>query len=127
MCWISTHSNNEWWISIQLYWFSKLKQLGTRNDEITYNRDATTRILRNNDDFRLPTYKKTYTQNSMWYDGLKLFNELTSAMKEERNLEKFRETIFIWLKQRFPVTWIKSLVYYQIYLNKIKSLCDTLK
>jgi hypothetical protein len=71
------------------------------NDEITYNRDATTRILRNKDDFRLPTYKKRYTQNSMWYDGLKLFNELTPAMKEKRNLKRFKETIFIWLKQRF--------------------------
>jgi hypothetical protein len=71
------------------------------NDEITYNRVATTRILRNKDDFRLPTYKKRYTQNSMWYDGLKLFNELTPAMKEERNLKRFKETIFIWLKQRF--------------------------
>jgi hypothetical protein len=30
------------------------------NDEITYNREATTRILRNRDDFRLPTYKNTY-------------------------------------------------------------------
>jgi hypothetical protein len=55
--------------------------VGTRIfDEIIYNRDATTSILRNKDDFRLPTYKKTYTQNSMWYDGLKLFNELTPAM-----------------------------------------------
>jgi hypothetical protein len=77
------------------------------NDEITYNREATTRILRNRDDFRLPTNKKTYTQNSMWYDGLKLFNELTPAMKkEERNLERFKEAIFIWLKQRFPVVCI---------------------
>jgi hypothetical protein len=59
------------------------------NDEITYNRDAPTRILWNKDDFRLPTYKKTYTHNSMWYDGLKLFNELTPAMMEDRNLERF--------------------------------------
>jgi hypothetical protein len=50
------------------------------NDEITYNSDATTSILRNKDDFRLPTYKKTYTQNSMWYDGFELFNELTPAI-----------------------------------------------
>jgi hypothetical protein len=65
------------------------------NDEITYNRDAITRILRNKDDYRLPTYKKTYKQNSMWYDGLKLFNEITPAMKEEQNLGRFKDTIFI--------------------------------
>jgi hypothetical protein len=56
------------------------------NDEITYNRVAKTRILRNKNDFKLPTYKRTYKQNSICYDGLKLFNELTPAMKEERNL-----------------------------------------
>jgi hypothetical protein len=73
------------------------------NDEITYNRDATTRTLRNTDDFRLPTYTKTYTQNSMWYDGLKLFNELMPEVKQEQNLEKFKRSIFSWIKQRFPV------------------------
>jgi hypothetical protein len=41
------------------------------NDEITYNRDATKRILRNKDDFR---YKKTYTPNSMWDDGIISFS-----------------------------------------------------
>jgi exonuclease III len=73
------------------------------NDELTYNRDATTRNLRNADDFRLPAYKKTYTQNSMWYDGLKLFNELGPAIKEERNINRFKESVFVWVKQRFPV------------------------
>jgi DNA-binding MltR family transcriptional regulator len=34
----------------------------------------------------------------MWCDGLKLFNELTSALKEERNLERFKETIFFLVK-----------------------------
>jgi hypothetical protein len=51
------------------------------NDEMTYNRDATTQILRIADAFRLPIYKKTYTQNSMWYDGLILFNELAFTIK----------------------------------------------
>jgi hypothetical protein len=34
------------------------------------------RIFRNADDFRLAIYKKTYAQNSMWYDRVILFNEL---------------------------------------------------
>jgi hypothetical protein len=57
------------------------------NDELTYNRDATTRN----------------TQNSMWYDGLKLFNEPGPAIKEERNINRFKESVFVWVKQRFPV------------------------
>jgi hypothetical protein len=31
----------------------------------------------------LPTKIHTYTQNSMWYDGLNFFNELTPAMKDD--------------------------------------------
>jgi hypothetical protein len=56
---------------------------------------------RNADDNRLPVpaYKKTYTQSSMWYDGLKLFNELGPAIKEERNINRFKESIFVWMKQ----------------------------
>jgi hypothetical protein len=41
------------------------------NDKITYNRDTTIRIFRNAVDFRLPIYKKTYTQKSMWYSPKK--------------------------------------------------------
>jgi hypothetical protein len=55
------------------------------------------------DDSRLSAYKKTYTQNPMWYDRLKLFNELGPAIKEERNINRFKESIFVWVKQRFPV------------------------
>jgi hypothetical protein len=39
----------------------------------------------------------------MWYDGLKLFNELGNAIKEERNINRFKESVFVWVKQRFPV------------------------
>jgi hypothetical protein len=66
-------------IIVHIFWY----QPEYLNDKITYNRAAKTRILRNRDDFRLPTYKKTYTQNSMWYGGIKLFNKLTPAMNEE--------------------------------------------
>jgi hypothetical protein len=33
-------------------------------EEVVYNRNATTRILRNADDFRLPRYKKISTQQT---------------------------------------------------------------
>jgi hypothetical protein len=69
MCWISSQANNEW-ISISLILIKNNLVPEYVNDEITYNRDETIRILRYKDDFSLPTYKKTYTQNSMWNDVL---------------------------------------------------------
>jgi hypothetical protein len=51
------------------------------SEEVQYNRDATERVLRNTNDFRLPKYNKRCTHNSMWHDGLKLFNELQTVVK----------------------------------------------
>jgi hypothetical protein len=59
---------------------------GYINEEVVYNRNATSRILRNAD-FILAKCKKTSTQNTMWYKGLKLFNELESAIKRRESTE----------------------------------------
>jgi hypothetical protein len=59
--------------------------------EILYTREATTRTLRNADNFRLPRYQRSYTQNMMWHDGLQHFNELPTEAKRERNIERFKE------------------------------------
>jgi hypothetical protein len=49
--------------------------------------EATTRVLRNADDFRLPNDNKSYTQNSLWHAGLDDFNKLPiTAVKQNENL-----------------------------------------
>jgi hypothetical protein len=73
------------------------------SDEIIYNRQATARVLRNADDFRLPKYNKSCTQNTMWYDGLKLFNQLATETKNITVLENFKKEVVPWLKTKFPV------------------------
>jgi hypothetical protein len=73
------------------------------NEETQYNRHVTARTLRNADDFRLPRYNKSYTQNSMWYEGLKLFSSLPSELKDEPSLNHFKVAITAWLKEKFPV------------------------
>jgi hypothetical protein len=54
---------------------------------------------------------KWHTRKTQCGTMVKLFNELTPAIKEEQNLERFKETIFIWLKQRFPVVSIYNRLY----------------
>jgi hypothetical protein len=49
--------------------------------KLLYTREATTCVLRNADDFRLPQYSRTYTQNSLWHAGLNEFNKLSLNMK----------------------------------------------
>jgi Reverse transcriptase (RNA-dependent DNA polymerase) len=72
-------------------------------DEVLFTRNATTRTLRNAEDFRLPRYLKTTTQNMIWHDGLRMFNELPPSIKQGRNLEEFKCQIFEIMRERFPV------------------------
>jgi hypothetical protein len=45
-------------------------------DDILYTREATTRTLRNAEDFRLPRYQRTYTQNMICHDGLMIWYDV---------------------------------------------------
>jgi hypothetical protein len=70
-------------------------------DKILYSSEATTKTLRNADNFRLPRYQRSYTQNMIWQDGLQLLNELPTEEKRERNIERFKEYPRKFVKERF--------------------------
>jgi hypothetical protein len=73
-------------------------------DEMLFTRDATARTLRNAEDFRLPRYQKTSTQNMIWHNnGLRVFNALPPSVKQGRNLDEFKCQIFEIMQEQFPV------------------------
>jgi hypothetical protein len=72
-------------------------------DEMLFTRDATARTLRNADDFRLPRYQKTSTQNMIWHNGLRMFNALQPSVKQGRNLDGVKCQIFEIMREQFPV------------------------
>jgi hypothetical protein len=49
------------------------------SDEVQLNRQVAEKVLRN----RLPKYNKSCTQNTMWHNGLKLFNELCVELRKK--------------------------------------------
>jgi hypothetical protein len=59
--------------------------------KLLYTREATTCVLRNADDFRLPRYYRTYTKNSLWHDGLNEFNKLPINVETSENLNYFKK------------------------------------
>jgi hypothetical protein len=71
-------------------------------DEILMNHQATERILRNTNDFRLPKYKKACTQNTVWHNGLKLFNMLPDQPKSAPKIDDFKDLINPWLRINYP-------------------------
>jgi hypothetical protein len=53
--------------------------------KLIYTREATTHVLSSADDFCLPRYNRTYTQNSLWHAGL---NKLPINVKTSDNFLK---------------------------------------
>jgi hypothetical protein len=75
--------------------------------KLLYTREATTHVLRNADDFRLPRYNRTYTQNSLWHAGLNELNKLPLNVKNSDNLNYFKEQV----KKPFEIE-ISDLIIY---------------
>jgi Reverse transcriptase (RNA-dependent DNA polymerase) len=57
--------------------------------------------LRNNNNFRLPKYNKTMSQNNLFYKGLKMFNEIYDEIKNESELTEFKRKIEEYVKIKF--------------------------
>lgn len=68
---------------------------------LIYNRDIHNYQTRTRDDFRLPTATKTTTQNTLYYKGLKIFNELPTDAKQTTSVAAFRELCTEFVKCRY--------------------------
>lgn len=55
---------------------------------------------RNKNNFRLPMYKKTQTQNNIFYKGVKQYNDLSKEMKEEKRLHIFKRKLNEWIREK---------------------------
>jgi uncharacterized protein YbdZ (MbtH family) len=81
----------------------------------------TTRVLRNADDFRLPKYNKSYTQNSLWHAGLDEFDKIPTAW-QSKAVEKTKEEVKKHLKKKFPDLKKISLVFFIILYVKMYAI-----
>lgn len=58
--------------------------------------------LRNNDKFRLPMYKKTCTQNSVFYNGVKMFNQFSTSVNiNSSSLNELKSVLRHYVKTNF--------------------------
>jgi hypothetical protein len=58
-------------------------------------RDNHARTTRSGNDFVLPRFTKTSTQNSLFFKGAKLYNELQTIIRQNNNLANEEMTITI--------------------------------
>lgn len=73
-------------------------------NEMNYVYNTSDRNLRNAQDFRLPKYKLDTTRNSIFYEGLKLFNNLPQNLKEIQSLPKFKLECKKHIMQSFQIS-----------------------
>lgn len=75
------------------------------SNEIHYVHNSTSnRNLRNAQDFRLPNFKSDITRNSIFYEGLKLFNNLPNELKETMSLLTFKYKCKEHIMATFPTS-----------------------
>lgn len=58
---------------------------------------------RNKNNFRLPFYKKSKTQNNIFYKGVKQYNELNSEIKNEKRMNIFKKKLNIWIREKIRI------------------------
>lgn len=52
---------------------------------------------RNKNELRLPKYKKAKTQNNIFYNGIKKYNEISKEIKNEKRMNIFKKKLSKWI------------------------------
>lgn len=61
--------------------------------KIEYNYNTHNRETRNKNEIRLPNLRSEFARKSIFYNGLKLYNDLPSALKNETNINSFKRLL----------------------------------
>lgn len=73
------------------------------SDDITFVHEVHDINLRSNENFRLPKYKTSITRNSIFYEGIKLYNGLPKAIKDITNLNTFKTKCKDYVMNETPI------------------------
>lgn len=73
-------------------------------NEVRYVSDVSSRTLRNQSDFSLPNYKSNTTRNSIYYEGLKLYNQLPNDIKNCKTLLTFKLKCKKYVSEQIPIS-----------------------
>lgn len=69
--------------------------------KIKYNYEVATRSLRRQSLLNLPNLRKEKTRRSIFYNGIKLFNELPSEIRKSNKLKEFKRRCVAYVKENF--------------------------
>lgn len=81
--------------NIILYVFKMKNKLTPQylTNKLQYASDTHNRNTRSRNEIRLPNFKSDFARRNLFYNGVKLFNELPIVMKNETSLAKFKKLL----------------------------------
>lgn len=89
------------------------------SEKINYNRDAHNINTRYRNKFRLPRVNSEIAKKNVYYDGLRMYNELQNNVKESVTLAEFKRKCIIYVKEKFDTC--KFLVFKNVVKYKSAS------
>lgn len=98
--WMSVRQRVEYNTLIFIHKVTKGMAPQYMSDTVTYGRDVHRYNTRRAGDLRLPSYKKSCTQNSLFYKGYSLYNELPETARRTSNLREFKSICKTFVRQR---------------------------
>lgn len=71
------------------------------NDKIRYNNDTHNMNTRFRNEFRLPRVNSELAKKNVYYNGLKMFNQMPQNVKESVTLPEFKRKCILYIKETF--------------------------
>lgn len=69
------------------------------SNKLEYSRDMHNRNTRSRNELRLPKFKSDFGRKNIFYNGVKMYNDLPIEMKNETNLNKFKKLLLSYVKK----------------------------
>ena len=73
-------------------------------EKLVKKREIVETGLRRRSNFILPNYKKNATQNSLFYNGVKMYNEFKTEMDKSSNFHEFKKKATTFVKKYYSIS-----------------------
>lgn len=103
--WMSVSQRIKYNVLVMIFKMTKKLLPSYLCDKLIYNRDVHTLNTRNNvnNELRLPNFKFEKSRKNLFYNGIKLFNELPMDIKKAETLSKFKKNCKMYVMNNYSI------------------------
>lgn len=101
--WLSINQKIKYNIMLYVFKMKNDKTPQYLSNKLEYVRDTHNRLTSARNELRLPNFKSDLGRKSLFYNGVKMYNELSNEMKNESNVNKFRQQLLNYVKENVTI------------------------